>query len=190
MVKRDGSQQSSRLIDALKLAHEVLNSVGVRHALIGGIAANLYRREARATQDVDFAVNVSATEAVRLVEAFRKAGWSAEVRGGKAESMRLAHEDLPRVDLLVAGTPFEESAIDRAVKLSIDEQQMLIVTPEDLIVYKLIAGRARDYEAVAAIINTVSKLDRAYILAWLEQFGFADRWIRAEQEARLLAADS
>lgn len=67
---------------------------------------------------------------------------------------------------------------------------MLIVTPEDLIIYKLIAGRARDYEAVAAILGTVQGLDIAYILDWLGQLGFADRWIRAEQEARLLKEDS
>ncbi len=110
---------TSRLIDALKRAHEVLCSVGVAHALLGGMAANLYRREARATQDVDFAVKASAAETVAVVEAFRRAGWKPQARTAKAETLRLSRGDLPRVDILVAGTDFARAAIDRASKLTI-----------------------------------------------------------------------
>jgi predicted nucleotidyltransferase len=184
---------SSRLIDALKIASRLLASQGVAHALLGGMAANLYRREARATQDVDLGVVASPAELMAVVEAFEKAGWAPEVRAKKAEALRLAHADLPRIDLLIAGTPFEESAIARAARLTIDGQEMAIVTPEDLIVYKLIAGRARDYEAVAAILDmseSLAAVDAAYVIGWLEQFGLAERWERAKQEAQRMADDS
>ena len=178
---------SNRLIDAIKIAHEVMSSAGVAHALLGGMAANLYRREARATQDVDFAMKASHAETIEVIEAFRKAGWTPQIRSNKSESLRLVHKELPRIDILIAGTPFEESAIARAAKLTIDEHELLIVTPEDLIVYKLIAGRGHDYEAVAAIIDALEGLDTAYIEGWLAQFGFADRWMQARKEARRLA---
>lgn len=184
---------SSHLVDALKAASRLLESHGITHALLGGIAANLYRQEARATQDVDFGIIASPAEVVSIITAFESAGWAVEVREKKAEAIRLAHEDLPRIDLLVAGTPFEESAIARAAKLAIDGQEMAIVTPEDLIVYKLIAGRARDYEAVAAILNAsdmLSKIDSAYVRGWLDQFGLADRWERAKEEAQRMADES
>jgi len=180
---------SNRLIDALKQAHEILETSGISHALIGGIAANLYRRQPRATQDVDFAVRASAVEFARLTESFREAGWKADVRDQKRETLRLAHVDLPRVDLLVAGTDFEESAIRRAVKLTIDDTEMTIVTPEDLIVYKLLAGRGHDYEAVGAVLEALGEVDEGYVRGWLEQFGMADRWQRALEEARHSAPD-
>lgn len=189
-MARTQRDSSSRLIDALKIASRLLQSQGIAHALLGGMAANLYRREARATQDVDLGIVASPAELVAVVEAFRKAGWQPEVRAKKAEALRLAHTDLPRIDLLIAGTPFEESAIARAATLTIDGQEMTIVTPEDLVVYKLIAGRARDYEAVGAILNmseNLSQIDGAYVLGWLDQFGLADRWGRAQEEAQLLA---
>jgi predicted nucleotidyltransferase len=192
-MPRADRETSSRLIDALKIASRLLESQGVAHALLGGMAANLYRREARATQDVDLGVVASPAELVLIIEAFRNAGWAPEVRSGKAEALRLAHADLPRIDLLIAGTPFEEAAIGRAAKLTIDGQEMTIVTPEDLIVYKLIAGRARDYEAVAAILNmsdSLSEIDSAYVRGWLDQFGLGERWARAEDEARLMADDA
>jgi predicted nucleotidyltransferase len=180
---------SSRLVDALKSASKVLDAQGVAHALLGGMAANLYREEARATQDVDFGIKASPAETVALVEAFEKAGWRPQLRAGKAEALRIAHDDLPRIDLLIAGTPFEENAIDRAATLTIEEHELAIVTPEDLIVYKLIAGRARDYEAVAAIVNTLQELDSTYVTGWLEQFGLSDRWGLALEEARRLAEE-
>jgi hypothetical protein len=182
----DGIGSSSRLIEALRQAHEVLDSVGVGHALLGGMAANLYRRQARATQDVDFAVAANAAETLAVVEAFRRAGWQPEVRSNKTEGLRLLHADLPRIDILVADTDFERAAIARAARLTVDDVELLIVTPEDLIVYKLIAGRARDYEAVAAMIDALKTIDEGYVTGWLEQFGFADRWTRAKEEAARL----
>ncbi len=184
---KDRSPVSSRLTTGLKRAHQVLSKAGLAHALIGGMAANLYRREARATQDIDFAVRASAAEILALIDAFRSAGWTPVVRTPKTETLRLAHDDLPPIDILIAGTPFEQSAIERAKTLDVDDREMLIVTPEDLIVYKLIAGRGHDYEAVGAILNTMPRLDTAYVQGWLEQFDMADRWPRAVAEARMLA---
>ncbi len=180
---------SSRLVDALKAASKLLASQGIAHALLGGMAANLYREEARATQDVDFGIKATPAQTVAVVAAFEKAGWVPQLRAGKAEALRIAHADLPRIDLLIAGTPFEENAIERAASLTIDEHELAIVTPEDLIVYKLIAGRARDFEAVAAIINTIAELDSGYVTGWLEQFGLSDRWTQALDEAQRLADD-
>ena len=179
---------SSRLVDALLAAHEILAAANIRHALLGGIAANFYRREPRATRDVDFGVLATPADVVTIVEAFRRKGWSPEVRTNKTEVLRLARKDYPRVDILVAGTSFEESALGRAAKIVVEGAEILVVTPEDLVVYKLIAGRAQDYEAVAAIINTMGELDAAYIEGWLEQFGMSDRWARAKEEAARLAA--
>jgi predicted nucleotidyltransferase len=176
-------QSRNSLVDAIKAAHRVLTSAGVAHALLGGMAANLYRREARATQDVDFAVKASAAQTIALIDAFREAGWEPQAGSTGSESLRLVHADMPRIDVLIAGTPFEESAIGRAAVLTLDGDEILIVTPEDLIVYKLIAGRAHDYEAVAAIINAIADLDTAYIEGWLRQFGFEDRWSKAKEEA-------
>ena len=79
--------------------------------------------------------------------------------------------------------------MDRASKLTIDDTELLIVTPEDLIVYKLLAGRARDYEAVAAMMRTLETIDTAYVCGWLDQSGPADRWARAEEESGRLEED-
>ncbi|MCA1834679.1 MAG: nucleotidyltransferase [Actinobacteria bacterium] len=79
---------------------------------------------------------------------------------------------------------YERSAIERSVRARLEGREVNVLTTEDLIVCKLVAGRARDYEAVAAIINARRKrLDESYIRGWLEQFNLDDAWQRAIEEA-------
>ena len=173
------------LSQALLAVHEILESAAIPHALCGGLAANLYRKEVRATSDVDIAIAVGPARMVDLVRTFDQRGWKPEPYWRKGEQLRLAHRDLPRVDCLVATTDYERAAIDRAVSAEIEGREVRVLTAEDLIVFKLIAGRARDYEAVAAIINARrGRLDIDYIKGWLEQFGTPEAWKRAVDEAR------
>lgn len=173
------------LTEALLAVHEVLTDAGVPHALCGGLAANLYRDEVRATSDVDLAVAVGPAHLVDLVRTFADTGWQPEPYWRRGEQLRLTRPDLPRVDCLVATTDYERAAIDRSVPVEIEGRELRVLTAEDLIVFKLIAGRARDYEAVAAILNTHgTSLDTGYITGWLEQFGAHDAWERAIEEAR------
>jgi predicted nucleotidyltransferase len=173
------------LTDALLAAHDILDAAGVPHALCGGLAANLYREEVRATSDVDLAIAVGPARLVDLMRTFTDGGWRAEPRWRRGEQLRLTRRDLPRVDCLVATTDYERAAIDHAVPVEIEGHELRVSTAEDLIVFKLVAGRAPDHEAVAAIINARGRrLDVDYIKGWLEQFGAPNAWERAIDEAR------
>lgn len=173
------------LTDALLAVHDVLAASDIPHALCGGLAANLYREEVRATVDVDVAVAVAPARVVVLVQKFEDQGWKVEPYWRQGEQLRLTRKDLPRIDCILATTDYERKAIDQAVPARIEGHELTVLTPEDLIVFKLIAGRARDYEAVAAIINARGdRLDVDYITGWLEQFGVTERWARAKEEAR------
>jgi len=173
------------LVEALLAVHEILAKARVPHALCGGLAANLYRNEVRATSDVDLAVSVGAARLIDLVRMFSDAGWRAEPYWRKGEQLRLSHPNLPRVDCIIATTDYEEAALERAVSIEVEGRSLRVLTVEDLIVFKLVAGRARDYEAVAAIINARGEtLDTEYVTGWLEQFEFEERWERALEEAR------
>ncbi|MBW3589853.1 MAG: nucleotidyltransferase [Actinobacteria bacterium] len=176
---------SGSLTDALLAVHAVLAAAEISHALCGGLAANLYREDVRATVDVDVAVAVAPARVVDLVQKFEDEGWKVEAYWRQSEQLRLTRSDLPRVDCILATTDYERKAIDQAVPARIEGHELSVLTPEDLIVFKLIAGRARDYEAVAAIINAQGeKLEVDYITGWLEQFGVVERWERAREEAR------
>jgi predicted nucleotidyltransferase len=167
-----------------------LDRAGIQHALCGGIAANLYRTEMRATNDVDLYIACTSPELVSLTRLFEREGWRAHPAWRKAELLRLERDERPRVDLLIASTDFERRAVERAVPYSIGGDEIRVLLPEDLIVFKLVAGRARDYEAVAAIVNvSLADLDTSFIQRSLDEFGMADRWLRALEEAEREAED-
>jgi hypothetical protein len=172
------------LTDALLAVHQVLEDARVPHALCGGLAANLYREEVRATSDVDLAIAAGPADLVGLVRDLESAGWRVAPSARAGEQLRLSRRDLARVDCLVATTDFERAAIDHSVPFVLEGVGLRVLTAEDLIVFKLLAGRARD-EAVAAVINGIGRsLDDDYIKGWLDQFGDAQAWDRAVEEAR------
>ena len=178
------------LLDALLVVHDVLEAEGVEHALCGGLAANLYRDEVRATVDLDLYLVCSAPQLVSLTRAFEGRGWIAHPAWHQAELLRLERADLPRVDLLIASTEFERDAVQHASQALIAERELRVLTPEDLIVFKLTAGRLRDYEDVAAMLNARGgNIDHLYVQRWLEKFGLSDRWQRALEEAKREAAN-
>lgn len=179
------SSVDSTLLNALFAVHAVLDDEGIEHALCGGIAANLYREEVRATTDVDLYVACAAPQLVTLARRFESEGWRAHPVWRQAELVRLDHDALPRVDLLVASTSFERAAVGRAIEARVDDEVIPVLRAEDLIVFKLVAGRARDYEAVAAIINAhLDELDTDFVERSLADLGVEDRWARALDEAK------
>jgi hypothetical protein len=164
--------------------HEILVEADVVHALCGGIAANLYRAEIRATTDVDFYILVASTQLVALTREFEGRGWKAHPFWRANEQLRLEKDDTPHVDCLIAATGFERAALQRTLTAPFEGRPIPVLSPEDLIVFKLVAARARDYEAVAAIINTGGReLDVPYIKSRLEELDISDRWVRAREEA-------
>jgi hypothetical protein len=75
--------------------------------------------------------------------------------------------------LIVAETEYQELAIDRAVAG--------YLSPEDVVVHKLIAWRPRDQDDVASILSTKLELDTDYITRWADEWGVGDHWDAARR---------
>jgi predicted nucleotidyltransferase len=74
------------------------------------------------------------------------------------------------VDLVLSDSTFERSAIERAVSVRLGSAEVRFVTPEDLIVHKLVAGRPRDLEDVRSIVARQPQLDRRRVEQTLREF--------------------
>jgi hypothetical protein len=88
-----------------------------------------------------------------------------------------------RLDLLFATTPFHEQALARRVALPESELgfKVFVVSCEDLIIFKLIAGRILDRVDVSELLKANRDvLSFSYLVDWVHklrlQRAFSDAW--------------
>lgn len=165
-----------QLEDLLNEAREILREAGVAadsFVVIGALAAIEHRHESRTTKDVDLLLD----QHVDLSEAFQRHGFT--VRTVRDPSEPLPHMYQMRrgvdiVDVIFADTEFQQSAITRA--------KDGYISPEDVIMHKLIAWRPRDRDDVLSILAADHELNRAYIEHWATEWDVTDRWQEALTE--------
>lgn len=150
----------------------VLADHGIDTVLIGAHAANRYRLEARHTVDVDFLA--SSLDGAAL--ALREIGCTVrEVTENGETYLISARMGVTVIDVLLAETAYQKEAMSRALDG--------ILTIEDVIVHKLIAGRPRDIDDIRSILSTGSSFDVSYVEDNARQWDVLDRWnqLRSEQ---------
>ena len=118
-------------VGALAEALVALQSLGVRGALIGGVAVGIRSGVARATLDTDIAVTSSADRAA-IVQAFVAAGFV--LRGQHEHSVNFRHSSGEPVQL--AFDPALDPAIARAETMQVGAVGVPVVTTGDLIAMK------------------------------------------------------
>ncbi len=146
---------------------------GITTVLIGAHAANRYRLESRHTVDVDFLASSLAGAA----EVLRSAGCTVREVSEDGETYLLsARVDSTVIDVLLAETDYQRSAMRRAVDG--------VLTVEDVIIHKLIAGRPRDIDDIRSILSTGQEIDETFILEHARQWEVADRWVDVRTSGR------
>jgi hypothetical protein len=143
-----------------------LERLGLEPVLIGALAAQRYRLAPRFTTDVDFLVRRIGD----LVESVRADGYEVSVMaepGGEPYVVFIRGPGV-KVDVLIAETEYQDVALDRAVDG--------VLTVEDVIVHKLLAGRPRDRDDITSILATGRPFDEGYVARWAEAWGVEERW--------------
>ena len=165
----------------------LLDGLSIRWALAGGLAANRYRRSPRHTDDVDLLLADTGPGLDALESALTAAGWSVHRAEPAGDLLRARHSELGPVDLLVAGTQYQQEALRRArveVESVPEAGAVPVLTAEDVIVHKLIAGRYRDLADIEEILESMTPLQEAYIERWAGFWEVLDRWRLLRSERR------
>lgn len=162
-----------RIQDALCALSRALKAQAIPHMVLGGLA-NMIWGTARMTVDIDVSVLLSEEDVPRLLEDLAKAGFIA-LPADPVTFMRqtkvlpLRSPDGPRVDLILAFLPLEQTAIDRAVPVRFGVDDIPFCTAEDLIILKAVSTRNKDREDINGVIARMGgELDRAYLLPILK----------------------
>jgi len=151
-----------------------LNKHTIPYMIVGGQAVLLYG-EPRLTRDIDITLGVDRNRLKDVVAIAKKLKLKIlpdDVENFVSETMVLpvlGRKGI-RIDFIFSFTDYEKNAIARARKIVSDGIEICYASPEDVIIQKIFAGRERDIED-ARIIIAKQKVDNAYILKWLKEFG-------------------
>lgn len=171
-----GSPQPHDFAALLARLTRVLEGRGIPFMLIGGQAVLLHG-EARLTQDVDVTLGVGPARLAEVIEACGELGLAPLPENPEefvGRTFVLPAGDAAtgiRVDFIFSTTSYEAQAIERAVRVSLDGEDVPFATAEDLLIHKLFAGRPRDLEDAAGVVRRKgSGLDWDYLREWVEAF--------------------
>jgi len=158
----------------LRKAVAFLEERGYRYAIVGGVALPQWG-VVRATYDVDIKVLVPDVNYSAARAALRAAFPQPARENAPQDALIVAvNIDGVTIDFLLALPGYEELIIQRAVQRDLGGWSAWICSAEDLIIQKVVAGRAKDWPDVEALlIEQRNKLDEAYIKDWLAQFAEA-----------------
>lgn len=157
-----------------KTAQELLKQ-RIPYMIIGGQAVLVYG-EPRLTKDVDITlgIGIEGLDKIKdIVETLAFKSLVKKIREFVKKTMVfpvLDEESGIRVDFIFSFSPYEKQAIKRAVGIKIGRTEVKFATLEDVVIHKIVAGRARDIEDVKSILLKNPNYDVLYIEKWLGEF--------------------
>jgi predicted nucleotidyltransferase len=168
---------------------QALDRSKIPYMLIGGQAVIFYG-EPRFTQDIDLTIGISPDKIGSLIRVISEIGLISEVKNPEEFAKKtmvfpcLSSTETMRVDFIFSDTGFEHAAISRARRVEIDGCPVRIVSLEDLLVFKTIAGRARDLEDVRVLLLKNLSVDEKAVLSNLRLFSDV---LEEDLEARFMS---
>jgi hypothetical protein len=171
------------VLRALEHVWSSLAPLKVPMAVSGGLALAVWQH-VRATRDVDLLLGVSEKQFAKIQKALTGAGIkpkhkASPVRLGNLQVLQFQYEppgaflDI-QVDLLLSDSSYHQAALARRVevKLSSLAGKVFVLACEDLIIQKLLAGRAIDKADVTALLRANrDTLDMNYLRQWGKELG-------------------
>ena len=152
-----------------------LKGASIPYMVIGGQAVLVYG-EPRLTRDIDIIMGIGVDGLDRVKKIIKAIGLKSLVEKEKAfveRNMVLPTLDKKsgiRVDFIFSFSPYERQAIGRARDIKLGRSLVRFASLEDVVIHKMIAGRARDLDDVKSILLKNPKYDLVYIKKWLKEF--------------------
>lgn len=144
--------------ELLKDLAQVLRKLHLRWYLFGAQAV-IVHGFVRQTADVDVTVEVPPEQLPRLLKELDAGGFQLRIQEqvedfvARTRVLPLLHRRTRlAMDLVLAGHGPEEGFLDRAIEVPVAGTQVPIISAEDLVVVKTLAGRTKDLEDVRGIL--------------------------------------
>lgn len=163
-------------IETLKELKSLFDNNRVNYAILGGLAAGAWGRS-RATDDIDFVLQISGDKLDALIHALKKNNYSIRFVGQTNppdlfEITRKKNDMKIRIDIMLSNISYQEEALKRKIYLKVFDIELPFISAEDLVIHKLILKRPVDIQDIENVFELNFKnLDLDYIRKWAKEWG-------------------
>jgi len=178
-------------LEILKMVCQRLKDTGIPYMITGSIAANLYAVP-RMTRDVDIVIEIQKEDAPRMVEAFQDDFYIDKDSVTEAIDRRgmfniIHNEYVFKVDFIVRKESiYRELEFQRRRRVEVEGTSMWMVTPEDLILSKLVWAKDSLSELqlgdVRNLVRNLKELDRNYLEKWVRDLDLEQVYAKVKNE--------
>lgn len=175
-----------------------LEDVGLRYAVVGGLAVGVWALP-RATRDVDLYAELPSSARDALARALDRRGFDVPAMAAELQQFGVFRSRLRKegvfLDIFDSVGPLGESILDRRRKVVAQGRELWFASPEDLTLLKAFSDRPRDMEDLVALVSLPETgLDAAYVDHWVklldESIGGTDVSERLAEARRRAAKNS
>jgi hypothetical protein len=197
-----GGDETMWIQDSISLAgelHQILESVNIPYYVSRGVASSIHG-EPRSTRDLDLVIEIQRDQINLLVTTLEAAGYYCpagaveDLQQGRERMLNITHtETIANADLYVTDTS-AFAALQMLRRRLLDVEGMpnfWLISPEDLLLQKLVWGRGsqseKQWRDVLGILKLQADfLDYGYLTEWAENLGLVDLISQAFTEAGIL----
>jgi predicted nucleotidyltransferase len=177
-------------LDVLQIVTKRLKDLSIEYMISGSIACNYYTIP-RMTRDIDIVLEILHKNIKQFIRLFEDDFYvdhdviTEEVN--KRGMFNCIHKEFAlKVDFIVRKeTDFQKSMFARKKEININGHRMWIVSPEDLVVMKLLWAKDSLSELqlmdVKNLLNSVEDFDQVYIEKWVSFLNLDKVWEKSQQ---------
>ena len=170
-------------IEILKEVASRLNAAGIEYMMTGSMAMAVYAMP-RMTRDIDLILHVATADTARIIDIFKDDFYIDEATVREAVRDRtmfnIIHNDsVIKVDCIIRkNTSYRVEEFSRRQTIDLEQIPVSIVSPEDLVLSKLVWARHSDSELqlrdVQLMLKSVKNIDYIYLHKWAGKLDVAD----------------
>ena len=159
----------AKLGRALDEGVAALESLGLRYALVGGLAVGAWSVP-RATRDVDLYAEMPEDVRPSLARALQERGFEVPAMAQELERFgvfRSRSREGVFLDIFDSAGPLGEAIIERRRQTVLAGRTLWVIAPEDLALLKAFSDRPRDFDDLVVLLHRArSTLDMVYVEKW------------------------